>query len=83
MERSYIGRLESGHAPFGSEMEERFAKFFRVDIVEFYKEGLLFDPVIEKVSIMMQEMVEDEKRDVLKYAEEKKLISGLRRKKAG
>lgn len=37
MDRSYIGRLESGHAPFGSDMEERFSRFFGADIEEFYR----------------------------------------------
>lgn len=37
MNAGYIRRLESGHAPFGSDMERRFAQFFGVDFIEFYR----------------------------------------------
>lgn len=47
MERSYIGRLESANAPFGSDMEQRFADFYGVDISEFYKPAIQSDFEIE------------------------------------
>jgi len=34
---SYMRRLESAHAPFGLDMEQRFVQFYRVDISEFYR----------------------------------------------
>lgn len=43
MNPSYMRRLESGHAPFGADMELRFAQFYDVDFSEFYK----FDPQSE------------------------------------
>lgn len=81
--RNYIGRLESGHASFGSDAERKFAKFFQVDISEFYKgTDIKSDPIVEKVCTMLEDMSETEKRDVLKYTEEKKLIAGFRKRKA-
>ena len=38
MNAGYVRRLESGHAPFGSDMEQRFSLFFGVDFIEFYKQ---------------------------------------------
>lgn len=37
MDRSYIGRLESGNAPLGIDMEQRLAEFFNVNFDEFYR----------------------------------------------
>jgi len=34
---SYMRRLESAHAPFGLDMEQRFVQFYHVDISEFYR----------------------------------------------
>lgn len=40
---SYMRRLESANAPFGSEMEQRFVQFYKVDISEFYRPVALSD----------------------------------------
>ena len=34
---SYMRRLESANAPFGSDMEQRFIQFYKVDVSEFYR----------------------------------------------
>lgn len=45
------------------------------------------DPLKEKIDLMLDSMTEEQKRDVLKYAQEKKLLSELmeerQKKKAG
>lgn len=44
---SYMRRLESAHAPFGSDMEQRFIKFYKVDVSEFYRPPALSEKDIE------------------------------------
>lgn len=34
---SYMRRLESANAPFGSDMEQRFLQFYKIDVSEFYR----------------------------------------------
>lgn len=41
------------------------------------------DPVTERIDLMLEEMDEEGKRDILKYAEEKKLLAELKAERQG
>ena len=83
--RSYIGRLESGYASFGSDIERKLTNLFNVDFSEFYNKISTTenDPKIKRVNIMMVDMDEIDKEDIVKYTEKTQLVSELRKKKAG
>ena len=84
---NYIAQIEGMHCDFGVRARMKWAKIFNADIEEFFKPSpeettnRKTDHVKEKINIMLDMMDEPEKRDVLKYAEEKKLIATLRKKK--
>lgn len=94
MTQGYISEVEKGLKLPGSEFLISLKKSFGLDLNWFLtgetqvsivaEEHTPYgDPVREKINQHLDQMCEDQRRDVLKYAEEKKLISELMAERQG
>lgn len=54
--RNYIGRLEAGHASFGSDAEKKFSKLFSVDMSEFYKDSFAPGELDQELMLLREEV---------------------------
>lgn len=77
----FISEVENGLKMPGSEFVVSLKRIFDVDLnwLLMGEDGSKPppEPIEEKIIVMLQDMPDDQKRDVLKYAAEKKLLAEL------
>jgi transcriptional regulator with XRE-family HTH domain len=91
----FLSEVENGHKKPGFELLSSLKRILGVDLnwllndeeagmvayppVEYHGKS----PIVERIDQMLEDMDEDGQRDVLKYAEEKKLIAELLKERKG